>query len=324
MGMLVSFLVLTVPAYLWQWSTFGWPFPNTYYAKTGGGWLQMANGVGYVMNNGLAFLFPAVAIPLVLLFMRVRRGGIPRSLGFGHAYIGVLSLVLLCVVAFNGGDNFPFGRFIVPIIPMLFVAVLGAGFVPFSSEKLGESALRSVALILSIGIALAYWKPWHAYLWQRTIPVPEADPAMLEYLPSWDTGFILSAKTLAAIAPEGAAVAAVPIGAIGYYSGLNVIDMVGLVDPVIAHEPLDLDYARTWRPGHDKGDGAYILGRQPDYIQLVDLLTSQPMPIPDAQALQYKSVVEIWDSPDFHTDYEFRAYQTEGGWYVNYYERTAR
>ncbi len=34
-------------------------------------------------------------------------------------------------------------------------------------------------------------------------------------------------------------IAAVPIGAIGYYSKINVIDMVGIVDPVIAHEKLD-------------------------------------------------------------------------------------
>ena len=45
-------------------------------------------------------------------------------------------------------------------------------------------------------------------------------------------------STLNRIANKDDYIAAVPIGAIGYYSKMNVIDMVGIVDPVIAHEKL--------------------------------------------------------------------------------------
>jgi len=63
------------------------------------------------------------------------------------------------------------------------------------------------------------------------------------------------------------------------------------------------------------------LSRKPDYIQLIDPLTSVPTPGLDEFANQYKSKVEIWESPEFHTNYEFFPIQTEEGWYYNLYRR---
>jgi len=100
--------------------------------------------------------------------------------------------------------------------------------------------------------------------------------------------------------------------------------MVGLTDPVIAHEPFDYEYINsieTWRPGHDKGDGIYVLSKKPTYIQLIDRLTSRPLSGIDEQSLQYKSIVEIWNSAEFHDRYEFYPIQIQGGWYYNLYRR---
>jgi hypothetical protein len=95
--------------------------------------------------------------------------------------------------------------------------------------------------------------------------------------------------------------------------------MVGLTDPYIAHQPFDLNYVVSWRPGHDKGDGAYILSKKPEYIQLVDLLSSLPYSKLLPSSLQYKSIVEIWESPEFLELYEFYPVEVEGGWYYNLY-----
>ena len=72
-------------------------------------------------------------------------------------------------------------------------------------------------------------------------------------------------KWLRAHAPPGASVACVPIGAVSYYSGLPVIDMLGLTDKHIARAPLAT--GDGW-VGHEKRDGKYVLSRQPTFLLL--------------------------------------------------------
>jgi hypothetical protein len=133
--------------------------------------------------------------------------------------------------------------------------------------------------------------------------------------------FVMIGRSLRDIAQPGDSIALVPIGAIGFYSGMTVYDMVGLVDPTIAHEPFSQEYIKSsWRPGHDKGDGLYILQLMPTYILIVDRLTYEPLSGVDDWALQYKSIAEIWNSPQFHEEYHFCPIRISG-WYINLYCR---
>jgi hypothetical protein len=126
-------------------------------------------------------------------------------------------------------------------------------------------------------------------------------------------------KALDRIGSPDQSIALMPIGAVGYFSGMKVFDMAGLTDPYIAHEPFDPNYVLSARPGHEKGDGRYILSKRPNYIQLVDRLTSQPLTGIDDLGRTYKSVVEIWNDPEFLNLYEFYPVQVEGNWYYNLY-----
>jgi hypothetical protein len=59
---------------------------------------------------------------------------------------------------------------------------------------------------------------------------------------------------------------AVPaVGIIPFYSGLYVIDMLGLNERTIASRPPDLTY---YYPGHNRHDGSYVLDLEPDLIIL--------------------------------------------------------
>lgn len=53
----------------------------------------------------------------------------------------------------------------------------------------------------------------------------------------------------------------------------------------------------------------------------MDQLTPQPRAEPNDRMLQYKSVVEIWNSERFHEEYDFYPIQVENGWYYNLYKR---
>ena len=57
------FLAGQLPYLVWRWFTFGYLFPNTYYAKTGGGLAQLRGGLDYV-----------VALSLIHIYSRAGRG----------------------------------------------------------------------------------------------------------------------------------------------------------------------------------------------------------------------------------------------------------
>ena len=138
---------------------------------------------------------------------------------------------------------------------------------------------------------------------------------------NWQVGFIKMGKTLNRISKPGQTIAVIPVGAIGYFSRIKILDMAGILNSDIAREPFVEKYIKNWRPGHNKGDGYYILSQKPEYIQLVDYLTTSPQSVPGSHGLFFKSVIEIWNSPVFHSEYEFYPIKLSEGIYYNLYRR---
>jgi hypothetical protein len=234
-------------------------------------------------------------------------------------YLLVLLLSSWLIVAVNGGDFALKGRFLTPTLPVLY-ALGGTGI-----SQIINRIPRIYHLALLSGLLLTAYATW--YLAHPIVknyadrPFPVARPNKPKELVSTPE-FVVMGKALRDIAEPGDSIALVPIGAIAYYSEMIVYDMVGLVDPVIAHEPFVPEFIEaSWRPGHDKGDGLYILQHEPTYILIVDRLTYEPVSGVDDWALQYKSIVEIWGSPKFHAQYRFCPFRITGGWYINLYCR---
>lgn len=309
-----AFLACYIPVFLWKWSYFGYPFPNTYYAKTGGGWIQVAAGIQYLLTNLKQTFFPSGLLGILFLFTLNR-----KSLYFyEQAYVLLVLLSSWGIVAMNGGDYMLKGRFLTPLFPPLFVlAGLGISSVLDRAKPYWKFLTYSGLLVFS---AAVWWFEMPMTKEYENLPFPMARENKPKYIISTPE-FVEIGKTLKGIAKPGDSIALVPIGAIGFHSGMIVYDMVGLVDPFIAHEPFEDKYIRdSWRPGHDKGDGDYILGLAPTYILLHDGLSNEPVPGVDEWALQYKSIDEIWNSEEFHSSYFFCPIRTKG-WYINLYCR---
>jgi hypothetical protein len=83
--------------------------------------------------------------------------------------------------------------------------------------------------------------------------------------------------------------------------------MLGLTDKHIARVPeAPAEGRRYSRAGHEKGDGAYVLSRSPDYI-LMGNVAVFPYPLDErtmAAKLVLKSEHELWESAEFHRRYE--------------------
>jgi len=310
----------------WRWVYFGSLLPNTYFAKTGGGMFQLLGGLRYALFWWDLWL-PGVLAGLAILASR--RAPTCRRLALG------LLLLTTAAVVLEGGDHFGMGRFLLPALP--FCAVLVVSVIADLEPSLPQRPFRLLAacgaLLLVVGwvgdrrYEGAYRDAFAGLVgggptWSL-VELPEADPGSFQIMPRVVAGFSVMARTLERAAGPDRSIALVPVGTIGYLTGMRVVDMVGIVDPVIARQPGDPRYMQTWRPGHDKGDGARVLDLEPDFIQLQDVLTSRPAPTPIPEMMSYKSVAEIWASPRFWRDYEFIALRTEGGWYYNLYRRRA-
>ncbi len=219
-----------------RYAVFGELVPNTYLAKSGGTARHAAIGLQYLRD--CIYDFPlAFLAPLGLALVPHR-----RAIG---CVLGVAAVWFLFFLR-TGGDLFEYSRLAFPLVPALSVFAL-AGI-----AELGRS--RGPIVALAIGLAFG----GRAAI-QHAIPDQHANPRVV----SWAAlgGYLR-------LHYPHQLVATVPIGAIGYYSNLPILDLVGLTDPTISHEGRSVPPAqlsKSWL-GHERHDTEYVLARQPRVI----------------------------------------------------------
>ena len=130
-------------------------------------------------------------------------------------------------------------------------------------------------------------------------------------------------------ATEGDSLATVPIGAVSYYSGLVVYDMLGLTDRHIGH--LDMPGMGLGWAGHEKHDGQYILGRRPTYLLLGNIdVTARPRDprgspfIPYTNRNIFDREKDVYEGDLLIEIYRSRSVRLETGEYFNFYELKER
>jgi hypothetical protein len=239
-------------------------------AHTGIRWLYYGD---WIANSARAKMLPlGVALPEGLRdwFEYAREGGgsgILFALAASGALLGrdhrparsiaAFVLVFALVLAVSGGDSFPLWRFYVPLAPLLVLcAARGLSLICFGPTGARRSAGRSAGFALALaGIALALLLP---------LQTRRAD---LERERQWARHWERIGRRLAELFPSDTRIALCPVGALSYYSGFQVVDMLGLTDARIAR--LDPD-PRYYYPGHQRHDAAYVLSREPDLLMLAN------------------------------------------------------
>ena len=322
----IGFTIIFGTYFIWRWSYFGYFFPNTFYAKTGGGFQQLAGGFLYIIK-ALRLFYGLGWILIIIMIFFFRKNLFSENSGFLFV-IGVISLITTILL---GGDHFHLGRFILPVLPMLLVFFPPAidRFLAYKTKYFNLKPTNKALLLITIFFVILVVKPVYREALSGFQNILKGEKEIITVydlscetdIIDWQHGFVIIGKALNRIADKDDYIAAVPIGAIGYFSKINVIDMVGLVDPVIAHEKLDNNKLKKWTAGHTKGDGKYILSRKPKYIQLTDYLTKKPLEKPHKRSTQFVSVREIWELEEFHNDYEFYPVEVIDGWYYNLFKR---
>ncbi len=166
-GFVAAFALLFVPWFVWKWGYYGYPFPNTFYAKSGDkpylgqGWLYVQT----YFTTYWILIVGALGLVVWTLFGQGRRRVAWRGEGLVQqpavspwqgrrpvALAAVMVASYLAFVVWVGGD-FMFARFALPVTPLLF----------FGIEVLVVALLRRFAvaapmqIVAGVLVAAATW-----------------------------------------------------------------------------------------------------------------------------------------------------------------------
>ena len=287
-----------------RWSYFGDLLPNTFYAKS-------AFSVNHA-RRGLAYLAGFAASPFVLCAAPLVAAGAWAAVRRRLLPLVAIPLAVLAIVIAEGGDGLPMYRFVVPALP--FLAALAAVGVGVAGERLGRIGLALALALATLVAGLSFFPKRDAQLltfaYQRDFEVP-----------AWSA----VGRALGKAFPPGTALAAVPIGALGYYSGLPILDMAGLTDRTVARART-ADLGAGWA-GHERNDGAYILSRRPEILLLGNVYVDNRSELPPGPFPPHKVPAilareqDVVTHPAFRREYELRALPVAPGMWLHYFAR---
>ena len=286
---LAAYAVLVAIYIAWRWSYFGYPLPNTFYAKTGGGVAQAIRGTQYAGLFALHFVFPwTFAIGLGLWARgRTQASDAPRGLALLCAAIVMVYTGYICAV---GGDYMAMYRFFVPVLP--FIYLLTGVALERASRATAASSGTLVKAALFLGLLGTGF---------HSTPIESAWVAKPELMHGNYRGVELErwyvnrhrviGEFFAHYGKPGESLATGAIGAVAYYSELSVQDVHGITDSHIAHHGrAQGDSLGTGLPGHEKADYPYVFGKKPTFYMFSRKLRERPLPgipqlVPEVDAL---------------------------------------
>jgi arabinofuranosyltransferase len=273
--------------FMWRYVTFGYPLPNTFYAKTGGGWSQYWRGFVYLAYFSLHYLAPW--IPWVVLFAwhasdRFRFPGVSEAAArvgknqrlAGLVIAGAVITGYLGYVMLVGGDYMAMYRFIVPVLPLMF-AVLGLSADHAMNAVAMNAARRTViaALMLAtLGGMLLQSTPYEQSVFSLTPHMHGTYRGIATE--RWHVNrFHVIARFFSHHAPDRSSILTWDIGVVGYATRFTIHDALGIVDPVIAHERPDGAMGQGLA-GHEKQDLSYSYSLRPTFVMYTVQLRPAP------------------------------------------------
>jgi arabinofuranosyltransferase len=253
------FLALFAPYFLWRWHYYGWLFPNTFYVKSSGAAGTWKLG-GYYLRRfcedyGVFFLLIVAA-----LGRPDRADQRRRDLRLLAAIVCLFYAIYVVKV---GGDFMGLYRFILPVLPLAAVV-------------LAESSRRVYALLqpllgawvpgLALALVAAGFVVGSVHTSREALTFVGADSGidMPAYLKRYAEERIPVGRWLGQNRAADDFATFGGAGVIPYYSEIPGIDVFGLVDATIAHDPR---MTVSTRPGHQKwGSDEYMLSRKPTLL----------------------------------------------------------
>ncbi len=223
---LVSFALPYGVYFAWRYSYYGLPLPLTVYAKEGtyGFW-----------RRGLEYLwrFPTQHSPwlLVLLPLWVAWFARRRQLVFKACVVAVLLLCGLVTVKV-GHDYMPYGRYLMPILAVLYASVAAAMGLLVAERRWAGSSGTIIGC--AAAIFAASWLSLLTGDWEYRRRPLELPLSLYSIAGPEPERFLEFSKWLGRAVPDGDLVAMRDCGFLPHYSDLTVIDIFGLCNTRVA------------------------------------------------------------------------------------------
>ncbi|KPL18010.1 MAG: hypothetical protein AMJ92_10055 [candidate division Zixibacteria bacterium SM23_81] len=282
----ICYLIIYLPYFMWRYSYYGYLLPNTFYAKAGMSIDLVTRGLKY------AFRF---SIPAFLLIISSLASASRKWLSrYGSLFIlPLVAATYTMYIILVGGDCMPAFRFFAPIAPLLCLV---------SAMSISLLIRKKLAALLIVTVFVLY-----------NIAQMRIDSEIYGHiihdkvaLHGKEVGLWFRKHT----SPQ-AVIATNTAGSVPFFAKLKTIDMLGMNDNRIAHRQIS-GMGKGWA-GHEKGDGAYVLSRSPDYILFGSSLGSQ-YPV-------FLSDKELYMNPAFHRRYSLKVHRLASGRSLWVYEK---
>ena len=283
-GAVLSACVLPLLWLAFRREHFGEWLPMTYFAKK----LPLAADLRY----GGAYLWQAtldtgIGVLLVLLVLARPKGRAARA-----ALAGALATT--AGVVWVGGDYMFLARFLVPLVPLVLL---------LAADVLGELEATRIVRVRLAWVVLLLLQLW------PLVRLRELQESQQFYEQRW----IAIGKQFAEHGPRGK-LATSPIGAIGWYSKLPIVDMLGITNDGLRHVEADLSIDLK---GHQRHDANWVLAQEPETIVLGNGISSRGEGKLDVNAWEK----ELYLDPRFQAGYEARLLPIPGQSSLVYFQR---
>jgi hypothetical protein len=295
-GWVALFAILYGTYFVWRYSYYGYLFPNTFYAKVGSNTDFIQRGLGYIRAGGTAYLFlPFVVGGLVLMAQGATR--MRRDV----AYILAIFAVLVVAIIIEGGDAFAHGRFLAPLVPILYLPGI-CGFALMLSRAVPDR--RQFVIVAAVAGALAGLALVHVSI----------DPSLPRDRRALEERRVFG-LWLRDNLPHDYVVGTYASGAVPYYSQLPSLDLLGLTDETIAHAHVP-NFGKGVI-GHEKYDIDYVL----DTVRPQVIVTGDTAPFVFTRALYESSKGIVEGQNQLASDkrtwelYEPAAVHYQGRWF---------
>lgn len=233
---------------LWRLSYYGYLFPNTYYAKAGISQEYFNAGLEYFVAFAKHYLLWGGLLLLPTLVL------VRRKFSRDITYLFYLIVSYTAYIITVGGDVLPAHRFFIPILPLIYLLVQEG--IHELAKIIGErqSVVRYALLAGALGLGYLTYSIPYDYVRQYW-SLEQGLVGGMTNVGNW----------LKQRATPNTVIAASTIGAVGYYSEVTLVDMLGLTDETIAHHPEKIFGVKSgWRERNY--NVTYVLSRKPDFI----------------------------------------------------------
>lgn len=316
----VGFSVIFVPHVIFRLLYYGYPLPNTFYAKTTLTTASFIAGWSYIYD----FLALHGGIALVMMFVPLV-GFRDRERRLLLAPLAIILFALFYMVSV-GGDIYYMFRFPAPYLPWIaLLTVSGAWHLVILLRQRLPSMSRAVPTIIILAFTILMMYQYNVRVNNRFSDVPAVTKETKKYLTLY--GLWLKKNM-----PPDTLIAVSRLGIIPFYSGLPTIDMLGLADEHIAHmDPVSGD---SFVSGHNKYDSQYVLSRKPDLVVLgfgakniafnaeKDLYTEKYQEMVSPEKAGWKAPSDLLKLKEFRLNYVPRAAVVASDLVFLYLERT--